>query len=443
MRARSTSIPKLPMPHPSRRTFLKSAVGAAAAGAASLAMPRLARARGANEEVRFGLIGCGVRGSAFYERATMVCDPDQTRLDAAAKSAGVAPAQAVTDFRRILDNPDIDAVLIAAPDHWHAPAAILACQAGKHVYVEKPCSHNFRESQLLVAAARKNNVVVQHGTQQRSREFTADAIQSLREGLIGDVLMAKAWNIQQRKDIGHGKPAAVPKGVDYDQWVGPAEMVPFQPNRFHSDWHWWYNFGTGDIGNDGAHEIDYARWGLGVDTLPAKVSAIGGKYFFHDDQQYPDTATCIWDFPAADDSGPRRQLVFEMRLWSKNYPYNCDSGVEYFGTKGRMMLSKRGKLLIVDENNKTIRQEKANDQLGWGHYDNFVAAIRDGSRPNADIEEGHRSVGLIHLANIAIRVGRSLDFDPAAEQIIGDSEASQLLTRTYRQDGHWAKPQGV
>jgi predicted dehydrogenase len=427
------------MTRPSRRLFLKSA----AASAAALGWTASARARSANEEVRFGLLGCGIRGSAFFERASMVCDPDQSRLDAAAKSAGVASALAVTDFRRILDNRDVDAVVIAAPDHWHAPAAILACQAGKHVYVEKPCSHNFRESQLLVAAARRNNVVVQHGTQQRSRAFTADAIGQLHEGLIGDVLLAKAWNIQRRKNIGHAKPAAVPAGVDYDLWVGPAEMVPYQPNRFHGDWHWWYNFGTGDIGNDGAHEIDYARWGLGVDTLPARIAAIGGKYFFDDDQQFPDTATCIWDFPAAGDSGPRRQLVFEMRLWSKNYPYNCDSGVEFFGTKGRMVLSKRGKLLVVDDDNKTIQDVKANDQQGWIHFDNFADAIRNSARPNADILEGHRSVGLIHLANIAMRVGRSLDFDPVSEQIVGDAKASRLLARTYRQDGHWAKPQGV
>jgi predicted dehydrogenase len=427
------------MPHPSRRSFLKSAV----AGAAALSLANTARARSANEEVRFGLIGCGIRGRSYFERASMVCDPDQSRLDAAAKSADVAPALAVTDFRRILDNRDIDAVVIAAPDHWHAPAAILACQAGKHVYVEKPCSHNFRESQLLVAAARRNNVVVQHGTQQRSRPFTADAIGQLRDGLIGDVLAAKAWNIQRRKDIGHAGPAPVPAGVDYDLWVGPAEMVPFQPNRFHGDWHWWYNFGTGDVGNDGAHEIDYARWGLGVDTLPSKVAAIGGKYYFDDDQQFPDTATCIWDYPAASDAGPRRQLVFEMRLWSKNYPYNCDSGVEFYGTKGRMMLSKRGKLIVVDDDNKTILNVKANDQQGWIHFDNFADAIRNRAQLNADILEGHRSVALIHLANIAIRVGRSLDFDPASEQIVGDDEASRLLARTYRQDGHWAKPRGV
>jgi len=422
-----------------RRTFLKSA----AIGVTALTLPKSLRAaESANERVRFALIGCGIRGNAFVSRASMVCDPDQSRLDAAAKSAGVASTDAVTDLRRVLDRNDIDAVVIATPDHWHAPAAILACQAGKHVYVEKPCSHNFRESQLLVEAARKHNVVVQHGTQQRSREFTREAIQQLREGVIGDVLAAKAWNIQERKDIGHAQPGTVPAGVDYDLWVGPATMVPFQSNRFHSDWHWWYNFGTGDIGNDGAHEIDYARWGLGVDSLPAKITAVGGKYFFDDDQQFPDTATCIWEWPAAGERGPR-QLTFEMRLWSKNYPYNCDSGVEFYGTNGRMMLSKRGKLAIVDADNKTIRSEKAHDQQGWIHFDDFAAAVRDGHRPNADIEEGHRSVGLIHLANVSLRVGRSLDFDATNEKIVGDDEASALLARTYRDGGHWAKPQGV
>lgn len=430
--------------HSTRRTFLKSAAfGTAAFGTSAFSLPKSLRAAAsANERIRFGLIGCGIRGNAFAARASMVCDPDQSRLGAAAKSAGIASTDAVTDLRRVLDRQDIDAVVIATPDHWHAPAAILACQAHKHVYVEKPCSHNFRESQLLVAAAGKYNVVVQHGTQQRSREFTRNAIQQLHEGLIGDVLAAKAWNIQERKDIGHAKPGSVPPGVDYDLWVGPAEMMPFQANRFHSDWHWWYNFGTGDIGNDGAHEIDYARWGLGVNTLPSKVTAIGGKYFFDDDQQFPDTATCIWEWPAAGNRGPR-QLTFEMRLWSQNYPYNCDSGVEFYGTEGRLMLSKRGKLEIVDAKNKIIRTEKATDQLGWGHFDDFAAAIRDGRRPNAPIEEGHRTVGLIHLANVSLRLGRSLDFDPQGETIVGDDEASALLSRTYRNGGHWAKPQGV
>jgi predicted dehydrogenase len=423
----------------SRRTFLK----AAAAGVATVGWAARARAASANERIRVGLIGCGTRGSVYYDWVDYVCDPDRQRLGDAAKRAGVDTAHAVTDMRRILDDKDIDAVVIAAPDHWHAPAAILACEAGKHVYVEKPCSHNFRESQLLVEAARRNNVVVQHGTQQRSRPFTIDAIASLRDGIIGDVLVAKAWNIQHRGSIGHGQPTTAPPGVDYEQWVGPAEMVPYQENRFHKDWHWWYNFGTGDIGNDGAHEIDYARWGLGVDTLPSKVSAVGGKYYYDDDQEFPDTATCTLEYPGDGQTGHRRQLIFEMRLWSRNYPWNCDSGVEFYGTKGQMFFSKRGKIRVLGEKNEVIHEGKKPDNEKFHHFDDFVDAIRNSRRPSADILEGHRSVAIVHLSNIALRAGRSLDFDPRTETILGDPEASALLSRTYRQGGHWAIPNGV
>jgi predicted dehydrogenase len=266
--------------------------------------------------------------------------------------------------------------------------------------------------------------------------------------VIGDVLVAKAWNVQHRKDIGHGSPAAPPPGVDYDLWVGPAEMMPFQANRFHYDWHWWYNFGTGDIGNDGCHDIDYARWGLGVDTLPSKVTAIGGKYFFNDDQEFPDTATCVFEYPGSGSGeqgagNENRQLIFEMRLWSTNYPMNCDSGVEFYGTKGKMFLSKRGKLTIVDMKNKPIKFDGADVDAPYDHFANFVSAIRESRQPNAPMIEAHRSVSLVHLANVALRVGRSLDFDPQAEQIVADQEASDLLTRTYRAGGHWAVPAGV
>jgi len=424
---------------PSRRKFLQQA----SMGAAAATWTRSLQADQANLRLRFGLIGCGQRGRWFYDRADYVCDPDQGRLALAAGKAGVDSAHAVTDMRRILDDKEIDAVVITAPDHWHAPAAILACEAGKHVYVEKPCSHNFREGQLLLEAARRNNVVVQHGTQQRSTPFTVEAIQMLRDGIIGEVLVAKAWNIQRRQNIGHANPSAAPSNVNYDSWVGPAEMVPFQANRFHSDWRWWYNFGTGDIGNDGAHEIDYARWGLGVDALPSKIVALGGKYFHDDDQQFPDTATCIFEYPGDGAVGSQRQLVFELRLWSRNYPYNCDSGVEFYGTQGKMFLSKRGKLRVLGPDNELIVEKKKKPSKRLEHLDDFLDAIRNSRRPNADILEGLRSVALIHFANIALRAGRSLDFDTTSNQIKGDEKANQLLTRTYREGGHWAIPQGV
>ena len=278
-----------------------------------------------------------------------------------------------------------------------APAAILACEAGKHVYVEKPCSHNLRESRLLLDAARRNKVVVQHGTQHRSNKLIAGAVQMLREGVIGDVLAARAWNVQRR----------------------------------------------GNIGNDGTHEIDYARWGLGVDTLPSKIVGLGGKYSHDDDQEFPDTATCVCEYPGDGKVGSRRQLIFEMRLWSTNYPYNCDSGAEYLGTKGKMFVSKRGKLEILDGRNQKIEAQPKEPPKLLAHREDFFDAIRTGRRPNADIEEAHRSVAVVHLANVAVRLGRSLEFDPQKEQVVGDEEANKLLSRKYREEGHWAVPKGA
>jgi predicted dehydrogenase len=322
----------------------------------------------------------------------------------------------------------------------------MACEAGKHVYVEKPQSHNLRESRLLVDAARRNKVVVQHGTQSRSNPLIAGAVQMLREGVIGDVLVAKAWNIQRRKNIGRAKPSAPPAGLDYDLWVGPAEWMPFQKNRFHYDWHWWYNFGTGDIGNDSTHEIDYARWGLGVEGLPTTATGVGGKYFFDDDQEYPDTATCAFEWPGDGGVGKRRQLIFEMRLFSTNYPYNVDSGAEFYGTKGKMFFSKRGKLEILDEGNKRIdAKPKEPPHMASSHQADFLDAIRAGRKPNADVAVGHDSVALVHLANAAVRLGRSLQLDAKTEQVAGDAAAAanQLLGRRYRKEGHWAIPKGT
>jgi predicted dehydrogenase len=234
--------------------------------------------------------------------------------------------------------------------------------------------------------------------------------------------------------------------------------VPFQQNRFHYNWHWWYNFGTGDVGNDGTHEIDYARWGLGVDFLPSRVTGVGGKYFFDDDQEFPDTATMVFEFasverdegavqderPVADGAAGRpRQLIFEMRIWSTNYPYQIDNGAEFYGTKGRMVLSKRGKLEIFGERNERIEAKPPEMPELLGHQADFLYAIRTGRRPNADVEEAHRSVALVHLGNMAVRLNRSLQFDPHTEQIVGDEDASRLLTRPYRQGGHWAAPHGV
>ncbi len=435
------------MARTTRRTFLKrSGLGVGGATLALATAP--SKVLGANERIMVGVIGCGGRGGGLAEnfadlsgsKVICVCDPDEKRRGKTKKDTDAA--RAVADPRKVLDEKAIDAVVVATPDHWHSPVAIMACEAGKHVYVEKPCSHNIREGRLLVEAARRNRCVVQHGTQNRSSEFVAGAVQMLREGVIGDVLVAKTWNIQRRGNIGHAKPSQPPPGVDYDMWVGPAPFLPFQSNRFHYTWHWWYNFGTGDMGNDGVHDIDYTRWGLGVETHPSTIVAIGGKYFHDDDQQFPDTQTVVFEYPGDGQVGNKRMLIYEQRLWSRSYPYNVDSGAEFFGTKGKLFVSKRGKLEILDDGNRRIEAKPKNPPELLGHQEDFLDAIRTGRRPNAEIEIGHLSATLSHLGNLAARLGRSLRFDPKKEQILGDEEANALVRREYRQ-GHWAVPQGV
>jgi len=425
----------------SRRRFLSTSMAAGSAMVWS-STPAMA----ATDPMNVAVIGTGSQGSGHVSRfkairnvnLKYVCDPDVSRREKAAKSSGAVP---IDDLRRVLDDPAIDAVSIATPDHWHAPAAILACDAGKHVYVEKPCCHNFREGQLLVEAARRNNRVVQHGTQQRSSQRTADVIQMIREGAIGEVLMAKAWNVQRRKNIGKAKPSSPPEGFDYDMWIGPAPMVPFQSNRHHYNWHWWYNFGTGDAGNDGVHEFDLARWGLGENRHPSRVAVIAGKYYFDDDQQFPDTMTASFEYPDDGKVGHPKQMIFEMQLWSTNYPYNVDNGIEFWGTKGKMFISRRGKLQIWGERNRKIKHQLQHP-LGMHVTENqraFANTIREEAPATADAQTAHLSATLCHLANISSRIGKSFEFNPETEQIVEQPEANALLSRNYR-EGHWAIP---
>lgn len=429
-----------------RRNFVQRVGATTTAAFVAQSSFRSVHAAQQSSRPKIAFIGCGGRAQGlqrdFRELASIVwaCDPDEKRAAAFASASGAKRSTA--DLRQVLDDDSVDAVVIATPDHWHAPAAILACNAGKHVYVEKPCSHNFREGQWLVEAAHENRVVVQHGTQSRNSRLIADAVQLLNEGAIGEVLMAKAWNIQRRRNIGHALPSEPPANVDYEMWVGPAEFMPFQSNRFHYDWHWWYNFGTGDLGNDGTHEMDMARWGLGVHGLPSTVMALGGKYYFDDDQQYPDTATCAFEWPADGSVGHRRQLIFEMRIWSTNYPYNCDTGVEFYGTSGMLFVSKRGKLQMWDESNKPVQDPRParSPELAKSHQADFLQAIADNRKPAADIAIGHDSVALVHLANIAARTGQSLRVDPHAHAIIDNPSANAMLGRKYRMGGHWAIP---
>jgi predicted dehydrogenase len=429
------------MQETSRRKFLKCTGLGVAASAASAR--RAASAGAANERIVVGVIGCGGRGTLLGKifngqpdsRVAYACDPDRSRAERAKAATGAD--RAVTDMRAILDDKAVDAVVIASCDHWHAPAAILAANAGKHVYVEKPCSHNLREGRLMIQAAREHNVVMQHGTQSRSSSDRQKAIQILREGAIGQVLLAKHVNSQKRANIGHVSPSEPPEQLDYDLWVGPAEWRPYQSNFVHYHWHWFFNFGTGDIGNDGVHGIDVARWGLGVQYHPSFVTGYGSKLFFDDDQEFPDTYQITFEYPGSGRVGDKRLLIYEQRIWS---PYRQDAdgnSIFFYGTEGMMAIGRSG-VQVFGPNNKLISREALSGQDD-AHQRDFLDAIKEGRRPNADIEIGHLSSSLCHLGNIVARVGRAIRFDPKSEQVIGDGEAGGLLRRKYRED-HWAVP---
>ncbi|HZN11704.1 MAG TPA: Gfo/Idh/MocA family oxidoreductase [Blastocatellia bacterium] len=416
-----------------RRSFVKSAVAAAALAKTVVA---------ASDKVNVAVIGVNGRGKGLAGQfaalpevnLAYLCDVDERVLGPAAddvvKRGGKRP-QTVGDLRRVLDDKSVDAVVIATPDHWHAPATILACDAGKDVYVEKPASHNLREGRLMVEAARRHKRVVQHGTQARSRPSTRRAIEYVKSGKIGRVLMAKAWDVQLRDDIGHREDSAVPPGVDYENWTGPAPMLPFNENRFHYKWHWHWNYGTGDAGNDGVHQIDMARWALGVD-YPLGASGMGRKLFFKDDQQTPDTVNLTYD--CGD-----KAIMFEMRIWNPYSMEGVDNGVAIYGSDGMVHIGRWGGkwgYKVFDAKGKEVSFDNANEPDT--HAQNFVDCVRSRQAPNAEIEIGHISTVYAHLANIVARTGRNLKFDPKTENIAGDAEAARLLKRQYRK--HWATP---
>jgi predicted dehydrogenase len=429
-----------------RRTFLQSA----AAAAATATVARTAEPPTSQPKTVVGVIGPGGMGSSHLHllcerkdvRVAYVCDVDQNRLAAAARHVATttdhAP-KAVTDMRRIVDDPEVQVVFIATPDHWHAPAAILALDAGKHVYVEKPCCHNIREGRLMVEAVERSGKCLQVGTQTRSSPTPIEAIERLHQGDIGDILVAKAWNSQRRGSIGKSKPTEPPKHLDFDLWVGPAPMVDYRPNLLPGVWRWWKNFGCGDIGNDGVHDIDVALWGLGVTTHPNRVACLGGKYFFDDDQQWPDTQYAVFEYNSGD---KKQQLVFEQRIWSPYVQEGYENGVAFYGTKGMLIIGHSVGWRLYGERNKLIAEKKGSVDLA-AHHTNFLACLRgEQSKLNADVNAGHRAAAICHLANIGFQTGRTLHFNPTTEQIEGDPDCNALIGRKYRA-GHWAIPKGA
>ncbi len=418
------------------------------AAAAVSARPMLASP---NDTVRVACVGVRGQGRSHINNylkmqnveIAAICDIDESilndRVAMVEKASGKKPA-AYTDLRKLLEDKNIDAISIATPNHNHTLQTIWALQAGKDVYVEKPCSHNIFECKQIVAAAKKYNRIVQHGVNARSSPGVQEAIQKMRDGLIGDVYMARGLCFKWRDTIGRAKPEPVPAGVHYDLWLGPAPQHEFTRNRFHYNWHWFWDYGNGDIGNQGIHEMDIARWGLGV-TYPTKVSAIGGHFMFDDDQETPNTLTATYEF---NENGKHKMLVFEVRHWISNH----EAGIgETRGRNGRVDSNTVGNLfygskgyLAIDGYNKYYtflgrdQQPGPSANEGGNNWQNFIDVVRsrDTSKQNNRIEEGAVSCVLMHLANISYRVGRTLHFDPTTMTIPGDKEANALLTRKYR-----------
>jgi predicted dehydrogenase len=429
-----------------RRTFLKGA----GAGIAVWTLGAHASATQTSDKIAVAVIGTGGMGGAHVQNLSSrgdvdvayVCDVDQERLALAAKTvesrSGKAP-KAVKDLRTILDDKSIDAVFIATPDHWHAPAAILALDAAKHVYVEKPCCHNIREGRLMVEAVRRSGKLLQVGTQSRSTAVVREAIDRIRGGEIGEILVAKAWNSQRRNAIGKTQASDPPPHLDYDQWVGPAPMVPYRSNMLPGVWRWWHDFGCGDIGNDGVHDIDVACWGLGVTGHPLTAACLGGKYFFDDDQQFPDTQYAVFEYASQDRP---KQLIFEQRTWSPYVQDGYENGAAFYGTDGVLIIGHTVGWRLYGPRNTLIAEKTGTADL-VAHHQNFLDCIRGEQKQlNADVMAGHLSATLVHLANIAARTQSILQFDPAKEVITNNTDANALVRRRYR-DGHWAVPRSV
>ena len=408
----------------------------AKAGAALAFYGAVRTVRGAdspNSTIRVAVMGLG-RGLAHVggvggipnAEVAVLCDIDDSRFAPGLKQLEGKQARAPQtskDIRRVLEMKDLDALFIAAPNHWHAPATILACNGGKHVYVEKPCSHNPWEGESMVRAARKNNRMVQMGNQRRTWAGVVEGIQKLHEGAIGTVRFARCWYDSARGTIGHGKQIPVPANLDYNLWQGPAPERPFVDNLVHYNWHWRWHWGNGELGNNGIHGLDLARWGLKV-THPTKVSCNGGRYHFEDDQETPDTAMAVYDF------GGKAGILWDGSSCAPR-KHEKNEFVTFYGDGGELAIGWGSGYAIYDLNGKEIG--KGSGEGGdRAHMNNFLEAIRGNAKLNSEIEQGHLSTQLCHLGNIAYRTGRNLEIDPKTGAILKDAEAQKLWKREYR-----------
>jgi predicted dehydrogenase len=440
-----------------RRDFLRSS--AIAAGASLFAAPAIARsAQSANGRLRIGLVGMGGRMhshvAALNELAkecnveiAAICDCDQAKLTSSQKTFPHLADKTVavfTDQRKLLDDKSIDAVSFATPDHWHALQTIWACQAGKDVYLEKPATHDIWEGRKMIEAARKYKRMVQIGTQNRSSPNVMEGIRRLKEGVIGKPYMARGMSYKMRGDMGKHHPRPVPPGLDWDAWVGPAQMVEYS-NFQHLRWYWIANFASGDIANQTSHDIDIIRWGLGLDTHPNLMMSLGGRYTpaENDDADTPNTQglLCQWE-------GRNLLVSFEIRHGYTNseaemrdkYPFvqpNTVVGVIFLGSEGYMIIPDYSSYYTFLGPNHELGPHAATEghpMMDTPHFRNWIAACRSRRREdlNADIEQGHLSTTVCHLAKISNQLKRSVRFDPAAERFVNDNAANALLKREYR-----------
>jgi predicted dehydrogenase len=421
----------------SRREFLKNTTGAVAAVAVSAPMIIPHRVFGANDRINAAVLGVNGRGRTHIEgfmrqenvEVTALCDPDMNVLNQRAKdfeSKYNKKVKVVQDLRKLFEDKSIHVVGIATPNHWHSLATIWACQAGKDVYVEKPGSHNIWEGRKMVEAANKYNRIVQHGVQLRSSKAIQEAIQHLRNGVIGDVYMARGLVFRWRGDIGDKGTEPVPANIDYDLWTGPAQKRPFTRNLVHYNWHWHWDYGNGDVGNQGIHETDLCLWGLDV-GLPSKITAMGGKFLWDDCKETPEVLSSTYLYP-----DENKIIEFEVRPWCTNLEDGAGVGNIFYGKDGYMVIEGYETYTTYLGRKREVGP-KGNE--GGDHFKNFIEAVRarDKSILNGPVETAHLASALAHLGNISFRLGRQLDFNPAEERFVNDDEANQMLTRKYRE----------
>jgi len=437
----------------SRRSFMKRSMGATLSAATGLSLwGNSSSWAGANDRVRVAVVGIRGHGFGSHIRSypllqnvevAAICDVDENlfgeRLKWFERNGRPVPKTYV-DIRKLLEDKSIDAISVATPNHWHALAGVWACQAGKHAHIEKPFTHNVFEGQKLIEAARRYKCIIHHGTESRSSEAYQRAVEFMRKGGLGEVYVAKGMCYKWRNTIKHTPEEPVPPGVHYDLWLGPAPKRPFSRNRFHYNWHWHWDYGNGDIGNQGIHEMDKARWGLGV-TLPTKVMSIGGHFMFDDDQETPNAQIAVFEFPNPKGRGDKKKILqFEVRHWITNYegsfagPPGNNIGNIFYGSEGYMVMYGEQWKTYMGKKREPGPSGKETKNTDLLHYQNFIDAIRanDPSILNGNVEEGHFSCALVHLANTSYRLGRSLNFDPKKQRYIADAEANEMLTRDYR-----------